>query len=187
MSILHKFFLQHLPLFLHSPNGRGRCFFSLVFCLCILPVSTTVKAEDTTGVKAVHEVGIVKFQFDPEEITVQIGDTVCWVNKEKRQYHSVWFEKSGEPEPDYFFPGETYHKVFSEVGDFPYRCGPHPQMTGMVHVIAADITAEGKVKSEEKPETVSPEDDKSKGQMPATETPEDPCLQFVKPEEVSKP
>jgi len=80
------------------------------------------------------EVIIQKYKFIPAEITVNKGDSIVWVNKEKRQYHSVWFEQAGDPEPDYFFPDETYTRKFEQLGDFPYRCGPHPEMTGIVHV-----------------------------------------------------
>ncbi len=80
------------------------------------------------------EVEIIKFKFQPQEITVKVGDIVRWTNREKRQYHSVWFEQAGEPEPDYFFPDETYQRSFDSPGTFPYRCGPHPEMTGVVTV-----------------------------------------------------
>lgn len=81
------------------------------------------------------EVTIKKMKFQPQEITVKKGDTVRWVNREKRQYHSVWFEQAGDPEPDYFFPEESYERKFPDMGSFPYRCGPHPEMTGIVHVV----------------------------------------------------
>lgn len=80
------------------------------------------------------QVDIIKFKFTPAEITIDKGSKVIWTNREKRQYHSVWFEALGEPEPDYLFPGDSYERVFPETGDFPYRCGPHPEMTGVVHV-----------------------------------------------------
>lgn len=80
------------------------------------------------------EVIIQKFKFIPAEITIHKGDKIIWVNKEKRQYHSVWFEQAGDPEPDYFFPDETYSRQFKQTGKFPYRCGPHPEMTGTVFV-----------------------------------------------------
>ena len=80
------------------------------------------------------EVEILNFKFLSPEITVNVGDSVRWTNKEKRQYHSVWFEQAGDPEPDYIFPGETYIRSFDKAGNFPYRCGPHPEMTGVVHV-----------------------------------------------------
>ena len=77
---------------------------------------------------------IKDFKFIPQEITIKRGQTINWENREKRQYHSVWFEASGEEEPDYFFPDENYEKEFKQTGSFPYRCGPHPKMTGTVHV-----------------------------------------------------
>lgn len=80
-------------------------------------------------------VSIKDFKFNPPEITVPVGATVRWENDEKRQYHSVWFEAQGDPEPDYFFPGESYERTFDRVGAFPYRCGPHPEMTGVVRVV----------------------------------------------------
>lgn len=84
-----------------------------------------------------HDVEIFKFKFLPAEITIEAGDTIRWTNKEKRQYHSVWFEQLGEKEPDYLFPGDFYERTFEEAGDLPYRCGPHPKMTGTVHVTQA--------------------------------------------------
>lgn len=78
---------------------------------------------------------IVKdFKFTPQEITIKRGQTLRWENHEKRQYHSVWFEELGEEESDYFFPDEFYEREFKQTGSFPYRCGPHPKMTGTVHV-----------------------------------------------------
>ena len=79
---------------------------------------------------------IKNFKFIPQEITIKRGQKIVWENQEKRQYHSVWFEALGEEEPDdYLFSGDTYKREFKKVGTFPYRCGPHPKMTGTVRVI----------------------------------------------------
>jgi len=80
-------------------------------------------------------VTLQKMKFIPQEITIKRGESVHWINREKRQYHSVWFEKYGDPEPDYIFPDEAYSRHFDQVGSFEYRCGPHPEMTGVVHVV----------------------------------------------------
>ena len=80
-------------------------------------------------------VSIQKMKFIPQEITIKRGESVHWINREKRQYHSVWFEKYGDPEPDYIFPDEAYTRHFDSVGSFDYRCGPHPEMIGVVHVV----------------------------------------------------
>jgi len=81
-----------------------------------------------------HLVIIKDFKFSPQEITVKRGENIRWENAEKLQYHSVWFEALGEEESDYLFPDESYQREFKETGSFPYRCGPHERMTGVVHV-----------------------------------------------------
>ena len=82
----------------------------------------------------VVEVGIVKMQFDPQRVKIKPGDTVKWVNHEKRSNHSVLFEKEGLPESDRLFPGESWQRTFEKPGIYPYACGPHPEMTGVVEV-----------------------------------------------------
>ena len=102
---------------------------TLLLALILVLFNTGVFAEDAALV-------IIKdFKFVPQEITIKAGQALRWENHEKRQYHSVWFEAQGEPEPDYFFPDVFYEREFSQTGSFPYRCGPHPKMTGTVHVI----------------------------------------------------
>ena len=82
---------------------------------------------------------IKDFKFIPQEITIKRGQKIRWENREKLQYHSVWFEALGEKEPDdYMFPDDesfAYTREFKKSGIFPYRCGPHPKMTGTVRVI----------------------------------------------------
>lgn len=86
--------------------------------------------EDDTQVVIIKD-----YKFIPEEITIQRGRTIRWENQEKRQYHSVWFEALGEEEPeDYLFPEDVYEREFDEPGSYPYRCGPHPEMTGIIRV-----------------------------------------------------
>lgn len=82
----------------------------------------------------VVEVEIKDYQFIPAEITIRKGTTVRWINQEKRQYHSIWFEESGEKEGEYFWPDESDERTFSNTGQFNYHCGPHPKMRGSVVV-----------------------------------------------------
>jgi len=100
---------------------------TLLLIIFLLPVLSQADQNQVT-------VDIYKFKFTPQEITISPGTTVRWINKEKRQYHSVWFEQLGEPEPEYLFPDDSYERKFVKTGSFPYRCGPHPKMTGVVHV-----------------------------------------------------
>jgi plastocyanin len=79
-------------------------------------------------------VSIRDFRFAPSRIVVPAGTTVRWINREKRQYHNIWFETLGEPAPPYLFPGEGFERRFDVAGEFLYRCGPHPEMQGSVRV-----------------------------------------------------
>lgn len=80
------------------------------------------------------EVSIINMKYEPEELTVKPGDTVRWVNKEKRTYHSVLFKAEGLPESEPLFPGETHERRFDLPGQYPYECGPHPHMHGQILV-----------------------------------------------------
>ncbi|MCW8945467.1 MAG: cupredoxin domain-containing protein [Sedimenticola sp.] len=115
---------------MHSPLNRLHKNSSSLLFILLLWTSHSVFA----GGNPVSEVEILKFEFIPQKITVKAGSTIRWTNKEKRQYHSVWFEQAGDPEPQYFFPGETFERSFDKPGVYPYRCGPHPKMTGTVVV-----------------------------------------------------
>ncbi len=106
------------------------------FCLKLLSILsfTLITLLPAPVSAAVIEVEIKKFKFIPQQLSVNVGDTVIWSNKEKRQYHSVWFKAAGDAEPDYFFPDETYQRTFNQAGTFNYICGPHPKMTGIITV-----------------------------------------------------
>jgi len=80
------------------------------------------------------EVGIESYMFSPLEVTVRIGDTVKWINREKRTSHSVVFPQEGGLESERMFPGESWQREFLKAGRYDYTCGPHPEMKGAVIV-----------------------------------------------------
>jgi len=103
----------------------------LTIAVLVLFTSFAALAGDDTATL----VTIKDFKFIPQHITIKAGQAITWENREKRQYHSVWFEAQGEAEPeDYLFPEDTYERTFDKSGTFAYRCGPHPEMTGTVTV-----------------------------------------------------
>jgi len=73
-------------------------------------------------------------QFVPAQINVRAGTTVRWINAEKRTSHSLIFPEEGTAETDRLFPGESWQRTFQKPGRYPYVCGPHPEMKGMVVV-----------------------------------------------------
>ncbi|MFO1327296.1 MAG: plastocyanin/azurin family copper-binding protein [Rubrivivax sp.] len=80
------------------------------------------------------DVIIVDYQFRPARLEVKAGTTVRWVNQEKRTTHSVLFTGPGGFESERFFPGDSWERRFDQPGLYPYTCGPHPEMKGLVEV-----------------------------------------------------
>lgn len=87
------------------------------------------------------EVRIQDYQFQPKVVEIQEGDFVRWVNHEKRTSHSVVLPPALGSESERIFPGEHWQRQFESAGRFPYQCGPHPEMTGVVVVNARDANA----------------------------------------------
>ena len=108
-------------------NFKHRVIFGL-----LIAASTFVANAET------HVVEMLKYKFVPEEITIKAGDTVHWVNVERRAYHTIWFKEQGGKETAELFPKETFEKTFDTPGTYPYLCGPHWEqrgMKGVVHVL----------------------------------------------------
>lgn len=80
------------------------------------------------------EVSIAEYRFTPGEVRVKAGDSVRWTNQEKRTSHSIVFPEEGGRESDRLFPGETWMRRFEQPGRYPYQCGPHPEMKGVILV-----------------------------------------------------
>lgn len=77
-------------------------------------------------------VRIDKRAYDPAQVTVKPGDTVVWVNAEKRTSHDVIFEDGAGSVR--LMPEDTFSRTFATPGRYPYHCDPHPEMKGEVVV-----------------------------------------------------
>ncbi len=110
---------------LHVVAGRlSRKWASVLLTL----VSFQVPAATTV------EVSIEKYVFTPPEINIRVGDTVKWTNREKRTSHSVVFPQENGLESERMFPDESWQRQFTAPGRYPYSCGPHPEMKGLILV-----------------------------------------------------
>jgi plastocyanin len=78
------------------------------------------------------EVKIDNFSFGPVELTVPVGTTVTWTNRDDIPHTVVSTEgvfKSKVLDTD-----EKFSFTFSKAGSYPYFCSIHPKMTGKVVV-----------------------------------------------------
>jgi plastocyanin len=70
--------------------------------------------------------------YDPQEITVKVGDTVTWVNQDAPKHDVV--ADNGEFKSSLFDKGQSFGYTFTKAGTYPYHCSIHPGMTGTVVV-----------------------------------------------------
>ena len=75
--------------------------------------------------------------FEPNEVTVNAGDTVTFVNNALPP-HNIMVDNRPDlsRESLMFSPGETQEIVFADAGDFDFFCAPHAGagMKGVIHV-----------------------------------------------------
>jgi plastocyanin len=81
-----------------------------------------------------NEVWIDNLAFDPFNITVSVNTTVTWTNMDGTD-HTVTSDDSsfvGGTLSD----GDTFQVTFIEEGQYLYHCELHPDMRGVVTVVA---------------------------------------------------
>ena len=105
----------------------------LLLAAAVLPGSP-VKADGAAPVAV--RVNIFNYKFDPETVTVPVGATVTWTNKDEIP-HTVAssdksFKGSGGLDTD-----DSYSYTFTKPGKYSYYCTLHPFMKGKVVVTAA--------------------------------------------------
>ena len=96
------------------------------------------------------------FSFSPATITVNVGDSVTWVNAGDEPHNAVGDNFS----TSLLDAGESGSESFSSAGSFAYICTVHPQMKGTVKVLAAQTqTQAGSEASGAEDETAASSDE----------------------------
>ena len=78
------------------------------------------------------EVKIDNFSFGPAELTVAVGTTVTWTNRDDIPHTVVSTDKVFKSKV--LDTDEKFSYTFTQAGSFPYFCSIHPKMTGKVVV-----------------------------------------------------
>jgi amicyanin len=89
-----------------------------------------------TAPVAAHAVAIKNFAFAPTAVTVKVGTTITWTNKDS-DAHTVTSTGSGGPlNSPALSTGQTFSFTFTTAGSYSYFCTIHPFMTATVVVTA---------------------------------------------------
>jgi plastocyanin len=78
------------------------------------------------------EVKIDNFVFGPAAITVPVGTTVTWINRDDIPHTVVSTDKVFKSKV--LDTDEKFSFTFAKPGEYPYFCSIHPKMTGKVVV-----------------------------------------------------
>lgn len=78
------------------------------------------------------EVKIDNFSFGPTTITVPVGTTVTWTNRDDIPHTVVSDDKVFKSKV--LDTDEKFSFTFTKAGTYPYFCSIHPKMTGKVVV-----------------------------------------------------
>jgi amicyanin len=103
----------------------------MITMLLLFAGSSSVTATDRPPA-ATAEVKIDNFSFEPQTLSVAVGTTVTWTNRDDIPHTAVSTEgvfKSKVMDTD-----ETFSYTFIKAGTYSYYCTIHPKMIGKVVV-----------------------------------------------------
>jgi plastocyanin len=90
-------------------------------------VATAQQAQASSA-----EVKIDNFSFGPAAVTVAVGTTVTWTNRDDIPHTVVSDDKVFKSKV--LDTDEKFSFTFTKAGTYPYFCSVHPKMTGKVVV-----------------------------------------------------
>lgn len=80
-------------------------------------------------------VSIKNLAFDPQTLTIQVGDTVTWTNNETDGTdHTTTSDTANLWDSGLLQPGQSFSHTFPDPGTFTYHCTVHTFMTGSIVV-----------------------------------------------------
>jgi plastocyanin len=121
-------------------SGRARPIALAVIALClglafrVDPEGLQLWATGVAQASEAREVTIDNYTFSPGTLTVPVGTTVTWTNRDL-EVHAVTADdipptfKSAGLDTD-----DTFSFTFKKTGTFAYHCSLHPHMTGKIVV-----------------------------------------------------
>ena len=103
----------------------------VIIAMVLIAGSLSVKANDQASATGA-EVKIDNFSFTPQTVTVPVGATVTWINRDDIPHTVVSTDgvfKSKAQDTD-----DKFSYTFAKPGTYSYFCSLHPKMTGKIVV-----------------------------------------------------
>ncbi|MDQ3690691.1 MAG: cupredoxin family copper-binding protein [Chloroflexota bacterium] len=100
------------------------------FGLWFVMSATPVRAAD-------QAVSIENFLFSPQDLTIEVGDTVTWTNLDSFSHTATSTSGPASFDSGNLATGDTFSFTFDTAGTYEYFCEIHPNMIGSITVTAA--------------------------------------------------
>lgn len=105
-----------------------------------IPLQSKARQDGSMQVKATQnnagtsEVKIDNFSFSPQVLTVAVGTTVTWTNRDDIPHTVVSTDDPKAFKSKVLDTDEKFSFTFTKPGSYAYFCSVHPKMTGKVTV-----------------------------------------------------
>ena len=96
--------------------------------------SVTANAQKAATATAGPEVKIDNFSFGPATLTVAVGTTVTWTNRDDIPHTVVSTDDPKAFKSKALDTDEKFSYTFAKAGTYPYFCSIHPKMTAKIVV-----------------------------------------------------
>ena len=109
------------------------------FAMVLIVASLVLSPSAASSVRAAHTwtVTIGDNYYQPQTITINVGDTVIWNNTGASAHTATSIiGQAVSWDSGYLQAGQIFNFTFTVAGNFSYYCQPHPDMTGNVVVQA---------------------------------------------------
>lgn len=93
--------------------------------------SVLLLAIPASSAGTTHRIAMESVDYAPKHVSVRVGDTVEWVNKDIVAHTATPKDRSWDVN---VLPGKTGRMVMKVAGTLAYFCRYHPNMTGEIVV-----------------------------------------------------
>lgn len=118
-------------LMLVSALMLSSCSFGIKKMLGMSPTAEPAKA--TKPAANANAVNISKTNFAPHTLSVAVGTTITWTNKDT-VIHTIVSDTGSTLNSGPVNPGATFTFTFSQAGTFPYHASDNKELTGTIIV-----------------------------------------------------
>ncbi len=112
---------------------------TLLVGACSNSATTAPSAASPGGAPGAQSVTIQNFSFQPTSLTVRVGSTVTWTNKDGTG-HTVTADDGSfksntiRTGTTYDMTGTSFKQTFTKAGTYSYHCSIHTSMKGTITV-----------------------------------------------------